>query len=137
MIRIRKTVVIGASALLGVAVLAGCTSSGTSSSSSAAPAASAAASAATQMLPPVIITADQAAATAKVGDFLDIVIPADKLAGTTVSTDKPDLVELTQAHEDGGATFNPGGKTLAAGTAIITVTNPDNTTREITLTITQ
>jgi hypothetical protein len=72
-----------------------------------------------------------------VGDFLDIVIPADKLAGTTVSTDKPDLVELTQAHEDGGATFNPGGKTLAAGTAIITVTNPDNTTREITLTITQ
>ncbi len=89
------------------------------------------------MLPPVIITEDQTEATAKVGDYLDIVIADDKLAGTTVDTDKPELVELTQAREEGGATFNPGGRTLAPGTAIVTVTNPDNTTRDITLTITE
>jgi hypothetical protein len=69
-----------------------------------------------------------------VGDFIDIVVK--KPAGTTIDTDKPDLLEISQAHEDGGAVFNPGAKALAAGTAVITVTNPDNTTRDITITIT-
>ena len=136
MSRIRTTAAVSAAALLGVAVLAGCSSS-TSEPAASEAAASSAASASTQMLPPVIITEEQTTATAKVGDYLDIVIPADKLAGTTVSTDQPDLVELTQAKEEGGATFNPGGKTLAPGTATIVVTNPDSTTREIALTITE
>ena len=42
-----------------------------------------------------------------------------------------------QAKEEGGALFNPGGKTLAPGTAIITVTSPNSSTRDITLTITE
>ena len=127
----RRIAVIGVAALFGVAVLAGCSSSGSASPSSSA------AGETTQMLPPVIINVDETAATAKVGDFIDILVADNDIAGTTIDTDRPDLVELTQAHEDGSAIFNPGGKALAAGTAIITVTNPDNTTRDITLTITQ
>lgn len=89
------------------------------------------------MLPPVIINVDETTATAKVGDFIDILVADNDIAGTTVSTTTPDLVEVTQAREDGSAIFNPGGKALAPGTAIITVTNPDSTTRDITLTITE
>ena len=142
MITSRRVAAIGASALLGAAVLAGCSSSsGSDASSAAAPASSAAASAAASpaasagMLPPVIITEGQTTASAKVGDFLDIVV--DTVAGTTVSTDKPELLEVTQAYEENGAVFNPGAKALAAGTAILTVTNPDNSVRDITVTITQ
>ena len=135
MSRTRTAAAISAAALLGVALLAGCSSSSSDAAASSAPAASTSAS--TEMLPPVIITEDQTAATAKVGDFLDIIVPEDELAGTTVSTDKPELVELTQAKEEGGATFNPGGKCLAAGTAVITVTGTDGSSRDITLTITE
>ncbi len=129
----RRIAVVAVAGLFGVAALAGCSSSSSTSSSSS----SAVAEATTGMLPPVIINVDETAATAKVGDFIDILVSDNDLAGTTVSTDKPDLVELTQAHEDGGAAFNPGGKALAPGVAIITVTNPDSTTRDITLTITE
>lgn len=87
------------------------------------------------MLPPVIITEGQTTATAKVGDFLDIVVK--DVAGTTVDTDKPELLEVTQAHEDGSAVFNPGAKALAPGVAILTVTNPNNSVRDITVTITE
>ena len=129
----RRVAVISVAGLFGVAALAGCSSSSTTSSSS-----SVASEPTTGMLPPIIINVDETAATAKVGDFIDILVSDNDLAGTTVSTDKPDLVELTQAHEDeGGAAFNPGGKALAPGVAIITVTNPDSTTRDITLTITE
>jgi hypothetical protein len=134
---IRRVAVVGAVALLGVGVLAGCSSSSGSSSSTPAAssaAASAASSGSAQMLPPVIVTEGQNTANAKVGDFIDIVVK--KVAGTTISTDKPDLLEVSQAHEDGGAVFNPGAKALAPGTAKIIVTNPDNTTRDITVTIT-
>ena len=135
MIRMRTAAVISAAALLGVVTLAGCSSSSDTTESAAA--SSAAAGEGTELLPPVIITEDQTAATAKVGNFLDIIVPEDELAGTTVSTDKPELVELTQAKEEGGATFNPGGKCLAAGTAVITVTGTDGSSRDITLTITE
>lgn len=130
----RRVVALSATALMGAALLAGCSSS----SGSSAPATSAAAtSAAANMLPPVIIDEMATEATAKVGDNLDIIVNEKDLAGTTVSTDNKDLVELTQGGEKDGAVFNPGGKVLAPGTATITVTKPDNTTRTITLTITE
>lgn len=135
MVSSRRVVAISACALLGVVALAGCSSSSSSTPSSAAASAAGSAAASTGMLPPVIITEGQTTATAKVGDFLDIVV--DKVAGTTVSTDKPELLEVTQAYEDNGAVFNPGAKALAAGVATLTVTNPDNTTRDITVTITE
>jgi hypothetical protein len=89
------------------------------------------------MLPPVIITEDQTSATCAVGNFLDIVIPEANLAGTTVASSDAALISVTQAKEEGGALFNPGGECLAAGEAVITVTSPDGSTRAITLTITE
>ena len=71
------------------------------------------------------------------GNFLDIIVAEDNLAGTTVASVRPGLVSVTQAKEEGGALFNPGGECLAAGEAVITVTNPDGSAREIALTITQ
>ncbi len=121
----------GSIALLGVAVLAGC-----SSSSSPAPAASASAAASNaQVLPPVMVAEDVTTATAKVGDF--IVIQVTKLAGTTIATSTPDLLEVTQGGSDGSAEFNPGAKALAVGTGIITVTKPDGSSYDLTVTITE
>ncbi len=120
----RRFVAISATALLGAAVLAGC-------SSSTEPAASSAAG--TEVTAPIMVAPDQTQASAKVGNF--IVFNVDTLAGTTISTDKPELLELTQAKEEGGAEFNPGAKALAAGVAVVTVTNPDSSTRDVTITI--
>ena len=135
---IRRVVVVTSIALLGVGVLAGCSSS-TSSDSSSSAAATAAASAAAPpsgtagMLPPIIVTDGQKTATAKVGDFIDIVVK--KPAGTTIDTNKPDILEVSQAHQDGTAVFNPGAKALAPGDAVITVTNPDGSTWDINVTV--
>ena len=135
MTRIRTAAAVSAAALLGITVLAGCSSSSSDTASSAA--ASAAASGSAEMLPPVIITEDQASATCAVGNFLDIIVAEDKLAGTTVASSDEALISVTQAKEEGGALFNPGGECLAPGEAVITVTNPDGSVREIAMTITQ
>ncbi|MDA3022599.1 MAG: hypothetical protein O2943_08100 [Actinomycetota bacterium] len=122
----RRFVAIGATALLGAAALAGC-------SSSSEPAASSTLGTA-QLPAPVMIAPDQTEASVKVGNF--IVFNVESLAGTTISTDKPELLELSQAKEEGGAEFNPGAKALGVGVAIVTVTNPDSSTRDVTVTIT-
>jgi hypothetical protein len=127
-----RTVAIAASALTAVALISGCSS--TSSSDAASPAASEVGG---QVLPPVIVEEGQTEATAKVGDFIVFNTPADQLAGTTISTDQPDLLELSQAKQEGDALLNPGAKALAAGTAVVTVTSPDNSTRAVTITITE
>jgi hypothetical protein len=87
------------------------------------------------MLPPVMVAEDVTTANAKVGDF--IVIQVTKLAGTTIATSTPDLLEVTQGGSDGSAEFNPGAKALAAGTGIITVTKPDGSSYDLTVTITE
>jgi hypothetical protein len=127
-----RTVAIAASALTAVALISGCSS--TSSSDAASPAASEVGG---QVLPPVIVEEGQTEATAKVGDFIVFNTPADQLAGTTISTDQPDLLELSQAKQEGDALLNPGAQALAAGTAVVTVTSPDNSTRAVTITITE
>jgi len=149
MTRTGRIVAVSATALLGITVLAGCSASTSSApaapassaaaASSAAPASEAASPAASpiggDVLPPVIVDATATTAEAKVGDT--IVFNVTKLAGTTISTSTPDLVELTQGGEKDGAEFNPGAKALAAGTAVVTVTNPDSSMRDVTITITQ
>lgn len=135
MTRMRTAAALASAAVLGVAVLAGCSSSSDSGSTDTA--ASAEAGGSTEMLPPVIITEDQSSATCKVGDFLDIIVAEDKLAGTTVDSSDPALVEVTQARQEGDAIFNPGGTCLAAGEATLTLTDPQGATRDIALTITE
>lgn len=131
MIRMRTAAAVGAAALLSVGVLAGCSSSSDTATDEAA------AGESTEMLPPVIIAEGDTSATCAVGNFLDIIVAEDKLAGTTVDSSDPALVEVTQGGEEGDALFNPGGSCLAAGSATITVTNPDGSTRDIALTITE
>ena len=132
--RTSSIIAAGSIALLGVTVLAGC-----SSSSSPEPAASSAAAPAdassAQVLPPVMVAEDVTTANAKVGDF--IVIQVTKLAGTTIATPNPELLEVTQGGSDGSAEFNPGAKALAPGVGIITVTKPDGSTYDLTVTITE
>lgn len=134
MFRMRTAAFVGAAALIGVGVLAGCSSS---SDSTATDEASAAEEAVTSLLPPVIITEDQSSATCKVGDFLDIIVPEAQLAGTTVDSSDSALVEVVQARQEGDALFNPGGTCIAAGEATLTLTGPDGSTRDIALTITE
>lgn len=125
-----KVAALGAAGLLGIAVLAGCSSSEESSSETSASEMSEEGS---QMLPPVIIAVDQTDASAVVGDFIDIL--ADDPVNTVISVDNPEVLEITQGYDDGSAIFNPGAKALAAGTAVITVTNPDGSTRNIVVVV--
>lgn len=127
MISTRKAVAIGAAGLFGVAVLAGCSSSDETATDSAT------SSESSQMLPPVIITVDQTDASAAVGDFIDII--ADDPANTVISVDDPSVLEITQGSDDGTVVMNPGAKALKAGTAVITVTNADGSTREIVVVV--
>ncbi len=129
MIRIRTAAAVGAAALMSIGVLAGCSSSDSSDSADSGDSA--------QMLPPVIIAEGDTSASCAVGDFLDILVPEGKLAGTTVDSSDAGVVEVTQAKEEGGATFNPGGQCMSAGSATITVTNPDGSTRDIAMTVTE
>lgn len=121
-----------ADALLGVTVLAGCSSSSESTDTAASADAGAA-----EMLPPVIITEDQTSATCKVGNFLDVIVAEDKLAGATLDSSDTAIVEVTQAKQDGDALFNPGGSCLAPGDVTLTLTGPDGATRDIALTVTE
>lgn len=125
-----KVAALGAAGLLGIAVLAGCSSSEESSSETSASEMSEEGS---QMLPPVIIAVDQTDASAVVGDFIDIL--ADDPVNTVISVDNPEVLEITQGYDDGSAIFNPGAKALAAGTAVITVTNSDGSTRNIVVVV--
>jgi len=128
-----KSAAVAATALLGITVLAGC------SSSSEEPAADETTSQqseeSTQLLPPVIIEPEQKEATAKVGDFIDIVV--DDIVGTTVATSDPEILEVTQARQEGDAVLNPGAKALAAGDAVITVTLPDGSSYDTNITVTE
>lgn len=121
-----KFAAMGAVGILGVTVLAGCSSSDESTTDTAT-------SSETQMLPPVIITVDQMDAAAVVGDMIDIVV--DDPVNTVIAVDNADVLEITQGYDDGSAIFNPGAKALAAGTATVTVTNPDGSTRNIVVVV--
>lgn len=131
----RRILATGSAALMAAAVLAGCSSSSEPSGSTPSPTASDAAG--MTMLPPIIIQVDQSEATAKVGDMLDILLSDNEIGGTNVVVDKPELIEVVQAYEQDGAMFNAGGKVLAPGTAVLTITYPDGRERSVTVTITE
>lgn len=124
----KKAGAVAAAAMLGMTLIAGCSSSSDSSSSQSV-------SQDSQALPPVILEPGETQATAKVGDF--IVVKAVQTAGTTIATDKPDILKVQQAYEDGSAIFNAGAQVLAPGSATITVTLPDNSSYQIAVTATE
>ena len=124
----KKAGAVAAAAMLGMTLIAGCSSSSDSSSDQSV-------SQDSQALPPVILEPGETQATAKVGDF--IVVKAVQTAGTTIATDKPDILKVQQAYEDGSAIFNAGAQVLAPGSATITVTLPDNSSYQIAVTATE
>ena len=66
-------------------------------------------------------------------EFIDII--ADDPANTVISVDDPSILEITQGSDDGTVVMNPGAKALKAGTAVITVTNADGSTRQIVVVV--
>ena len=137
--RIRRSVATATIALAGLGIAAvSVTACSSSSTTPAAPSASAPASPiGGNVLPPVMVEPGQTEAAAKVGDTIVFNVPADKLTGTTISTDQPNLLEISQAKQEGDALFNPGAKALAAGTAVVTITGPDSSTSTVTITISE
>lgn len=130
-----RGVAVGAAALLGVTVLAGCSSSSEESTSSETTSETTEEVGGSQLLPPVIVEPGQTEASAKVGDFIDIVV--DDIMGTTITTDNPEILKLSQAYDDGSAVFNPGAEALAPGNATITVTLGDGTSYDIAVTVSE
>lgn len=128
-----RSVALAAAALAFVGALAGCSSSSTSTETAAATASPIGGN----VLPPVMVEPGQTEATAKVGDTIVFNIPEADLAGTTIDTDNPEVLQVTQAKQEGDALFNPGANALAAGTATVTITAPDMTTSDVTVTVTE
>jgi hypothetical protein len=124
---ISKFASVSAISILGVTVLAGCSSGDDPATDTTT------SSESNQMLPPVIVTADQTDASATVGAFIDIVV--EDPANTTIAVDNAEVLEVIQGKDDGSAIFNPGAEALSPGTATITVTSPDGSIRDIVVTV--
>ena len=86
-----------------------------------------------QLPAPVIVAPGQTTAEATVGET--IVFNQPDPANTTISTDKPDVLELTQGWDDGSAVFNPGATALAPGVAVVTIEADDGSTTQVTVTV--
>ena len=117
---------------LGVAGLAGCGDSSEPADQGTSPP-STSASATAGLPAPVIVEPGQDAASASVGET--IVFNQEDPANTTISTDQPDVLELTQGSDDGSAQFNPAAVALAPGVAIVTIVAADGTTSTVTVTV--
>ena len=86
------------------------------------------------MLPPIMVEPGQTTATAKVGET--VVFSVTDPANTKVSTDRADVLALTQGRTDGSATFNPGGEAVGPGVAVVTITDANGATQQVTVTVT-
>lgn len=121
-------------------LMAGCSSSdsGDAASSSAAP------SAAAPSVPapigsgakaPVTIDMMEAAHDVKVGDT--IVFNVRNVVGTTVDSDNPEVLAVTQAGESEGVVYNPGGTALKPGKVTVTITDEKNDPHYIHIEVTE
>lgn len=122
------TMAIAAGAVALTMALTGCSSSSSESSATAT-----ASSEPGQVLPPVIVAEGETTAEAKVGDT--VVFNVADPVNTTISVDKTDVLELEQGRTDGSATFNPGALALAKGTAEVTIEEPGQPARTVTVTV--
>jgi hypothetical protein len=125
-----------AATVLLIAGLAGC--SGSAEAPATPPPSgdmpSAAASSSLGIPAPIIVEPGQAEVSAMVGET--IVFNQPDPANTSISTDHPDLLELSQGFDDGSAQFNPGAVALAPGVGTVTIVAADGTTETVTITVT-
>jgi hypothetical protein len=128
----RAKAAIAVAVALSVAAAAGC-ASGSSDGVQESTTPSAASSATIGLPAPVIVDPDQTTADATVGET--IVFNQPDPANTTISTDRPDVLELTQGWDDGSAVFNPAATALAPGVAVVTIEAHDGSTTQVTVTV--
>ena len=117
----RRIATTAAVALLGVGVLAGCSSS----SEPAADETTSQTDGGNQMLPPVIVEEGQTSVSAPVGKDIVINVPAEDIAGTTVASSDTAIVEVFQfvdlvaGQGAGGRCFGPLGGQSDIGAGIV------------------
>jgi plastocyanin len=127
----RSPLVRTAAVLVGLAVaLGGCS---TTSDEASEPTPSTAASTSAELPAPVIVEAGATTAEATVGET--IVFNQADPANTTLSTDNPEVLALTQGSDDGSAQFNPSAVALSAGVAVVTIVAADGTSSQVTVTV--
>ena len=86
-----------------------------------------------QLPAPIFVAPDQTTAEAAVGET--IVFTQPDPANTTISTDKPEVLELIQGSDDGSAVFNPAAVARAPGVAVVTIEAADGSTTQVTITV--
>lgn len=93
----------------------------------------------TQALPPVMIEisadgtlVEPLPSEVKVGDF---VVFVGESADWQIRTSTPEIIAVQQGGDQGTYATNPGGQTLAAGTAVIELTHPNHANLSVTLTV--
>jgi hypothetical protein len=86
-----------------------------------------------QLPAPVFVAPDQTTAEAAVGET--IVFTQPDPANTTISTDKPEVLELIQGTDDGSAVFNPAAVARAPGVAVVSIETADGSTTQVTVTV--
>jgi hypothetical protein len=131
--RTRRLTAIAAIALAGIAgtsAVAGC---GEASEPATTPSTAPSATATPGLPAPIIVEPGETAVTAAVGET--IVFNQPDPANTTISTDRPDVLELTQGSDDGSAQFNPAAVAQTAGVAVVTIVAADGTTSSVTITV--
>ena len=136
--RMRNPRAIALAALpIAALLLVGCSSSdSTTADASASTAASAVpAPIGSGAIAPVTIDMREAAHNVVVGDTIVFSVP--NVVGTTVDSDNPEVVAVTQAGESDGVVYNPGGTALKVGKATITITDEKNQPHYIHIEVTE
>ena len=121
---------VGAAAASVVLALGGCS---TASDGGSEPTPTAATSTSAALPAPVIVEEGQTSAEATVGET--IVFNQEDPANTTISTDNPAVLQLTQGSDDGSAQFNPSAVALSAGIAVVSIVAADGTTSQVIVTV--
>jgi hypothetical protein len=117
-------------AALAVFAAGGCATGSSDEPGSPTPSAS---SGSNQLPAPIFVAPDQTTAEAAVGET--IVFTQPDPANTTISTDKPEVLELIQGTDDGSAVFNPAAVARAPGVAVVTIEAADGSTTQVTITV--
>lgn len=141
-----------AAASLGIAMLAGCSSSSDStttetsaaasdtaaaSSPAASDTAAASESPSTAMTGPIVVEPGTTTVAATVGQSLDFKVEGDP-AAWTIAVDNPEVLAVSQGGKQGDAVMNPGAEAIMIGEAKVTLANSgDGSTWEVAVSVTK